>query len=485
MAKVVRLAAAGVAVGLVAVVAVKLFFAKPSAPVAVLRVVDAAGQPVPGATIKREGMRTKPGAYRSGWYGWRGVENALVVTDVNGEAEIEYPEYVFEKVETGVVCLAVEHPDFVSQRAERDVDTSLPENAPKRDQLTHLVRRVVKKQLSARPDPIVLKKGGILKITVPPEFRVAADAPLFGQVSKGNYDTSFWIHPGPGMLATRRLAEGTQAVRVAQFDARGAGWFSEVTNVVSEAGKTVELTLHLKRGAAVRGKLDETVPRPVMNGRVIVNILPTGLTGESGAPHWHSWTAVRADGSFEFASLPSGDLEIAAICQGFISTNGAGKFRTHYPQDHALGTNDLETVIGMEATARLEALVVDQKEQPVVNAKVSAWPNLRWGEWSSVILGTDLYDVGEWMRGVSKPRDPRKDFHDFDGTTDARGVAVLPNLPLSVRNMDVSHTDFQIPAKKGADRDVRSASVALRANVTNHVKIVVEPIAKGMELRHR
>ena len=39
---------------------------KPPAPVAILRVVDAAGQPVRGATIKREGLRTKPGAYSSG-----------------------------------------------------------------------------------------------------------------------------------------------------------------------------------------------------------------------------------------------------------------------------------------------------------------------------------------------------------------------------------------------------------------------------------
>ncbi|HUS37593.1 MAG TPA: hypothetical protein VM680_19755, partial [Verrucomicrobiae bacterium] len=303
MAKIVRIAAIVLVAAAVALV-VWRSLAQPPAPVAILRVVDAAGQPVRGATIKREGLRTKPGAYRSSWYGWprnQAMTNPPVMTDVNGEVTIEYPEYVFEKVETGVVCLAVEHPDFVSQRPEREVDNSLPENASVRDRVGDLFKRVANKQLLvAQPDPIILQKGGILKITVPPEFRIAPDAPLWGQVSKWNYDTSFWIHPGPGMLATRRLAEGTQAVRVAQFDAKGAAWFSEVTNVVSKTGHTLDLTLPLKRGVAVRGKLDERAPRPIVNGRVIVEVFPPGFAAENDPPHWHSWTAIRPDGSFEF-----------------------------------------------------------------------------------------------------------------------------------------------------------------------------------------
>src|SRR5436309_673563 len=139
-----------------------------------------------------------------------------------------------------------------------------------RDRLSDFAGRFFKNQLlMARPDPIVLKKGGILKITVPAESRIAPDAALWGQVSKWNYDTSFWIHPGPGMVATRRLAEGTQAVRVVQFDPQGAIWFSEVTNVLAKTGEEVERTLRLQRGPAVRGKIDDAVPRPVMNGRVI------------------------------------------------------------------------------------------------------------------------------------------------------------------------------------------------------------------------
>jgi hypothetical protein len=489
VAKIVRISAIIVLAGLVGV-CIWRSLQKPPTPTAVLRVVDAAGQPVRGATIKREGLRTKPGAYRSGWYGWgpeQHVPNPPVVTDANGEAKIDYPKYVFEKVETGVVCLAVEHPDFVSQRPERDVDTSLPENARMRDRVADVFKRITRNQpLIAKPQPIVLEKGGMLKITVPPEFRVAADAPLWGQVSKWNYDTSFWIHPGPGMLATRRLAEGTQAVRVAQFDAKGTGWFSEVTKVFSKAGQTVELTLQMKRGVAVRGKLDEKARRPIVNGRVIVEVFPPGFVGQDDPPHWHSWTAIRPDGSFEFPSLPAGEVEIAAICQGFISTNGPGKYKMHYPQKHVLGTNDLEIVIGMEPTASIEVQVIDQKDQPVANANVAAWPNLRWREWAAVLFGMDLYDTSEWMRGDSHPRDRNKPkFHDFEATTDARGVAIVPNLPLDVTELAVFHDRFQLPAVDAGGNEERAARVELRAGVTNHLKVVVEPITEASKRRHR
>jgi hypothetical protein len=486
VAKIVRIGAIVLVAGLVG------FFiwrslVKPATPVAILRVVDAAGQPVRGATIKREGLRTKPGSYQSGWYGWsaeRHGTNPPVTTDVNGEAKIEYPQYVFEKIEAGLVCLAVEHPDFVSQRPERVVDNSLPENFGMRERVGDLIKRVAKRQpLIAKPDPIVLQKGGILKITVPPEFRVAPDAPLWGHVSKWNYDTSFWIHPGPGMLATRRLAEGTQAVRVAQFDTRGAIWFSQVTNVISKAGQTVELALPLKRGVALRGKLDDKVPRPIENGRAIVEVFPPGYAAKDDPPHWHSWTAIRPDGTFEFPSLPPGELEIAAICQGFISTNGPGKFSMHYPQKHVLGTNDLEVVIGMEPTARIEVQVVDKKNSPVSNATVAAWPNLRWREWSAVIIGMDLYDTGEWMRGLSKPRDRKSPtFRDFEGTTDERGIAIVPNLPLDETELALNDERFQLPLAENGERRAR---ISLKAGVTNYLKVVVEPITEASKRGHR
>src|SRR5262252_5635639 len=92
-------------------------------PVALLRVVDAKGKPIAGAIIRPNGLRTKPGPYSSGWYSWQprgmGVPNDPVTTDANGQARLPYPKYVFEKIETGTICLNVEHADFVPDRPER------------------------------------------------------------------------------------------------------------------------------------------------------------------------------------------------------------------------------------------------------------------------------------------------------------------------------------------------------------------------------
>jgi hypothetical protein len=331
-----------------------------------------------------------------------------------------------------------------------------------------------------------------LKITVPTESRVSAEAPLWGQASREGGGTSFWIHPGPGMLATRRIAEGTQAVRVVQFDTKGAIWFSEVTNVVAKSGVEINQTLGLQRGPALRGKLDDRVPRPVIDGRVILNILPFGYKAENDPPNWHSWTAVRPDGSFEFVSLPSGDLEIAAICQGFTSTNGAGKYGFHYPQQHTVTKNDLDIVIGMEPTAILDVTVVDRQDHPIAGANVGAWPNLRWGEWGAVIFGKDLFNTGDWIRGVNLPtrmggpldgKTPA--VHDFDGTTDTHGHTVIPNLPLDVNEVALQREGYQIPAVNTGSRDERHASVKLKVGVTNYLRIVVEPITEKNQVQHR
>ena len=62
----------------------------PQHPVAVIRVVDGSNKPIAGAVIHPEGLRTKPGPYVSGWYGWRadlnGVTNPPVTTDTDGYA---------------------------------------------------------------------------------------------------------------------------------------------------------------------------------------------------------------------------------------------------------------------------------------------------------------------------------------------------------------------------------------------------------------
>jgi hypothetical protein len=186
---------------------------------------------------------------------------------------------------------------------------------------------------------------------------------------------------------------------------------------------------------------------------------------------------VQADGSFAISSLPEGDLEITALCDGFVSTNGPGQFHMRYPQRHLLGTNDLEIIIGMEPTARLEVTVTDDHGQPLKDARVMTWPNVRYGEWSATILMSDCYNTSDLLLSKLEPKALwRKRVPDFEGVSDAAGVAVLPNLPADVTELTAEHPQFQLPVVGGAaSQKRRDASFTLMAGETNRVLLQLEP----------
>ena len=470
-------------IGVVALVFVWLRLATTGHPVALIRVVDAAGKPIAGAIIRPEGLRTKAGPYRSGWYGWRpeanGVTNPPVRTGNDGTAAIPYPRYVFERIETGVLCLAADHPDFAPDRPECDVDTTPPAGSPMPVLLKYWWGRIRHRALTARPDAIVLKQGAILRLSVRPEAAGPADAPLFAQVSGLNStDTNSWLRPEPGVLMTRRLAAGPFTVRAVQMETNGTAWFSEVVSNTATSGKTNLVEVTLQRGVTVRGELDAAVPRPVRNGRVIAHVWPQGYQPKGSPPTWHAWAKVRDDGGFEIASLPAGDLEIVALCDGFVSTNGPGQFKMRYPQKHVLATNDIAIRLGMEPTARLEVFVSDEKGKPLKDAHVSTWPNVRYGEWSATILASDCYNlVDSFSLTPPKPMKWDRSVPDFEGTTDSNGLAVLANLPADVREFTVQHEKFTLPAitLPGWSRKERQSPITLIAGETNHASVQLEP----------
>ena len=48
----------------------------------------------------------------------------------------------------------------------------------------------------------------------------------------------------------------------------------------------------------------------------------------------------------------------------------------------------------MQPTARLEIHLADSSGKPVKDARVSVWPNIRYGrEWSARILGGDCFNT--------------------------------------------------------------------------------------------
>lgn len=479
--RVVRLALLAAAACVVVLLTLVIMSA-PKHPVALIRVVDAAGKPVAGAVIKPDGLRTKPGPYVSGHYSWRTEPkwpaNNPVSTDKDGCAHVPYPKYVFERIETGEISFSVSHVDFVPDRPFRTVTTTPPAGAPWRVWADYLWNRIRSKALIARADPVMLQKGAVLKLSVRPDSTAPRDARLFAQVSGlWHQETNFWIRPEPGVIVTRRLAAGPQTIRAIQFDSNGAAWFSEVISITATVGQTNEVAVDLKPGVAIHGQLDGTVSRPVTNGRVVAHVWPQGLKAQDSPPQWHAWTSIREDGSFDIGSLPAGELEIVALCNGFVSTNGPGQSPSmHYPQKLLLGTNDVTITIGMERTACLEVEVLDDKGNPLKDVKVFTWPNVRYGEWSATILTGDCYNSADQFRDGPKSSAWWQTVPDFQGTSDSAGLAVIFNLPVEVSGFNVEHSRFALPAiATSVGNKRREASVTLSAGQTNRVVVHLEP----------
>jgi hypothetical protein len=457
-------------------------FLAPGHPVALLRVVDSAGKPITGAVIRPEGLRTKPGPYVSGWYGWRtgkdGVPNPPVTTDAEGNVRVPYPKYVFERIETGTLCLSVEHPDYVPARPERMVAVAPPGGSPWRVWFDYVWGRVQHKALVARADPIVLKKGATLIISTKPGASVPG-AVLYAQISgRTSAGTNFWLRPGADVLMTRSLAEGTQAIRTIQFESNNVVWFSPAIKITALIGQTNDIVAELKRGVAVNGRLDDKVPRPVYHGRVIAQIYPAGEKAQNEPPEWHVWSEIRADGTFTLASLPEGDLELVAICDGFVNTNGSGQFPSmHYPQKFSLGPEGITVTLGMEPTAGLEVKVQDDEGKPLQGAQVSCWPNIRYGEWSATIIGQDCYNTADFLTNRTEAKRGWWDgqFRSFQATSDLSGFAFIANLPAETTTFSVEHPRFVLPAvDTGRGDKRRTGTISLHPPETNRVTVRLE-----------
>jgi hypothetical protein len=378
----------------------------------------------------------------------------------------------------------VNHPDFVPDNPERIVATALPAGAPWRARLQEVSDRIRHKILITEPDQIALKKGAILKLSVPSEALSTPGAKLFAEISGHRSDvTNFWLRPEPNVILTRRLEPGPHTLRAVVLAPGGSAGFSEVAAITAVADETNELKVTVKPGLAVHGKLDDRVPRPVKNGRVIAHVWPRNLKPEESPPQWHAWTQVKEDGTFSISSLPPGDLEILAMCDGFVSTNGPGMFKMRYPQKHVLDTNDLNILVGMEPTARLEVTVTDEKGRPLQGVRVVTWPNARYGEWAAVILMEDCYNQSDFLLNPELNRlMPMKVTSDLAGISDNNGLAVLPNLPADVKELAAEHPNYELPAIPKAigigTGQGRYATFTLVAGQTNHLSIQLQPRGK-------
>ena len=404
-----------------------------------VRVLDPDEHPVEGATVIPRGLRTK--VERASWWGWRTDRDGDVpeiMSNSEGTAEVPYPKYVMEKLETGELNLYVTHPDFVQFNDDRNVDD--------------------------RSATVNLNRGFRIAVT-------AIDADT-GERIKTNVNavvsvpaTGNWEQKKGGILVSPTLKKMDCILRVVHFEEGKPTKFSQRIEIKpGERSRVLLKDIKLTMGTRVEGKIDDAVPRPIKNGHVSARV---DRDVESEKPGRNSWNwsdkaAIKEDGTFVFESLPNDEvLQLIPVCDGWVpgKANKSDVLK-YFPDEMRQLNNDwaalpqlfkteghsVEVVLPMLPAKSVQVTVLGPDGNPLVGTKVACGPNQYWFDGGSQILGAN-YSTREHMVSPEYSKTYWKRQRRYGGVTDENGMAVLKNLPDSrlARSLSVVHKEYELP----------------------------------------
>lgn len=452
------------------------------------------GDPVEGASVRPYGLRTRvQPSSQWGWVESRHGERPLVKTDEHGVAEVPYPKFVMEKLETGQISWQVDHEDYIPFLEDRSVDDA--------------------------PVEIVLQYGRRIVIgAIDAKTGAAIRENLYASLGDGGFGFKEWNLTSSGMLMSRAVDLNRRMLRVFHAPSEGQILFSAPIDLEKHRDKSGVLIrkVKLQPGTRIEGMTDESVPRPVMNGIAIIHVVE-GVELEiwEARDSWTDWTKINADGSFVFESLPRGSVvQIIAVCDGFVSAfpteeeiKNVGydskmkeKKVLEYlsirviPQLAELKGDRISPTIRMEQTAICRVKVLDPDGQPLAGAAVVMYPNQYWLGRGSQIVGSgssirpflllkremreQIWDLTNRHKlqelGSRSPASDR-----YSTKTNAAGIAEIKTVPGGPEGSPrsemvyVQHDHFDQPADRfGGSR--RRASVKLTRGKTTEITIKME-----------
>jgi hypothetical protein len=353
------------------------------------------------------------------------------------------------------VDLRVAHPDFVPFR-----DSSFGSGPGERVVVLQRGSTVVVSGWIGSPATLVTE----LEIELDRDARLPADA---------------WTRRPDGRLTTARIPPGAHLIRVRHASEEGP-WFSEVARFELAEGGYELLELELLQACSLRGELEPSVPRPVVDGHVSV-ILSHGGVGQEPALNLRVEAPIAADGSFAVDGLPPGDGYVFALCRGWCSRRtradaaeqvGLQLYRSEHDKrseaerleealermgERALAHQRVRVprggpalVVLMEPTGAVEVQVARTDGTPVLGATVSINPNVHVAS-----VGSWIIRWREWSREV-------------DSTGRVRFEDVPPHLGVWIH---AHHAELQM---RKVDREQR-IRIAVRAGETTEARVLLEP----------
>jgi hypothetical protein len=281
-----------------------------------------------------------------------------------------------------------------------------------------------------------------------------------------------WVRGRDGRLGTNRVKAGEHALALEWKSPEGKRHASHVVEFALAPGEQRDMALELVPCVARRGRLDDAVPRPVVDGEVQVNVVFGGRGSTAGLRVYGA--KVAADGTFELPELPPGPLELIAMCDGWAATYELRPFRYEYqlPGETEKRVSEGEhwsipmlelaagesLVVPMTPTAAVELELVDAAGAPLMGASFWMFPNVHWPSSGY----SQLYLDRKWS-----------------ATTDASGRARLANLPThaapSEEGYRVVMSGYE-PVEGGRDGNAEGR-VELEPGRTASLRVVMKPNA--------
>ncbi|MBX7167541.1 MAG: hypothetical protein K1X74_14520 [Pirellulales bacterium] len=439
-----------------------------------IRVVNAQGKPIAGAQVDTWAAHSVLGHSL-----WRGSDNQpkpeLAVTDANGQATLRYPALMFaaEKVRPERLTCSITHPDYAGT-SHTDVDVR-DAGQPNAVQTITLERGA---QLVVMPDA-----GD--RVVDRQYLYLLDSAPALDYRQPLKYDSD-------GRLLPPRVPAGTLLLRLAYLPDDGPALFSPVQQIDLANDERREIRLTLEPCARVTGRLDDSVPRPVREGRINAATVHRVASNFWQAIDWRAVATIDGDGNFMLEGLPRGDLlQVIAVCDGYIARSGtmpergvvepdrasSGLLR---PQAFPLAAEANAITVAMTPTATCRIQVQGPEGQPLAGAECIFSPNVHWWDGGSQIYCDNRVSSRDILRDASRRGidawiNPRA-AAAYRGLSDAAGVAEVRNLPAGEEALMIVHSNFELPIGPGAYRAQR---VNLTSGATTETSVRLQ--SKGHE----
>jgi hypothetical protein len=453
----------------------KLRAAEPEAPPEemlkkTVRIVDAHGAPIAGATVVPWAIRSQHGHGVWSANGQIGSEPPNLTTDADGKATIPCPRFIDKDKEISPQALTcrVEHPDYAET-----VYNDVPVVGPERENVA----------------TITLRPGARVTVTAYAGDQVlAADDiyPLWSSPSHWSRELRSRLKiNAEGWLELPRLPAGSELLRLVYLPDEGSAMFSGVRQLTLVDDEQYKVRLEMRKAARVEGRLDDAVPRPVKNGRIIAEV----IRREEIADGWQSlaWrgaATIEEDGTFVLDAMPRGDLQVIALCDGFMATSGEPpEFANDNerrpisifcrPQVFAVADGVNRFTLGMTPTADCLIRVRGPDGQPVAGAKCSFWPNVGWWGGGSQIYCEPFYGDLEALKHPDRQKDLFAWGRLFGAETDQDGLAMVRNLPPKESRFVVENETLQLAGVGRAEQ-----GVDLTAGAQSDVTVNLQPKKK-------